>query len=99
MGLEMMENIFTFKTKVRLQDKIEAGLPDPVSQVMKLLRCQCQAKVGHWDWVPIHCVVDAGCVVAFDLMAHNLVPKQGVVHPGRCASALLAAQLPAVSCA
>ena len=98
MCFEMVGNKFTFETKVRLQNKVKAGLPDPVSQAMKLLCCQCQAKVGHWDWVSVNCIVDAGSVVAFDLMAHNLVPKQGVVHPACCASALLAAQLPAVSC-
>lgn len=41
--------------------------------------------------------MDAGCIVALDLMADNLMPKQREIHPRGCTPAFLASKLAAAS--
>ena len=85
----------TFKSEVRFQDKLYAAALDLVCQTMKLLSRQSHAKVRNRHWISVDSVVDAGSIVALDFMADNLMAKEGVVHPSRCASSFLASHLAA----
>ena len=82
-----LNNVPTFKSQMRLNDKINFCLLDPVCQVMKLLNRKGKTKVRHRHWIAIDSICRCTGIVALDLMANNLMAKEIVVYPSSSTSA------------
>ena len=78
-----------------LDDEVDACMLQLVCKVVKLGHRQCQPKVRDWHRIPINIIMACGCIVAFDLVADNLMAEEAEVYPALGRPALCAVELPA----